>query len=53
MDIMKIIDKQEFIYFLRWLDDHRGWYANEIISVVERPSGYQKQFNEYMEEKNA
>lgn len=49
MDIMKIIDSDEFIFFLRWLDQDHNWTASEIISVVERPSGYQKEYDQYLE----
>tara|TARA_Y100000401_G_C8242265_1_gene183675 strand:+ start:291 stop:467 length:177 start_codon:yes stop_codon:yes gene_type:complete len=51
MDIMKIVDNSEFIFFLRWLADWHNWTASEIISVVERPSGYQKHYDEYLEHK--
>ena len=49
MDIMKIIDKSEFIFFLTWLAEERNWNASEIISVVQRPSGYQKEYDQYLE----
>ena len=49
MDIMKIIDKSEFIFFLTWLAEERDWNASEIISVVQRPSGYQKEYDRYLE----
>ena len=49
MDIMKIIDKSEFIFFLTWLAEERDWNAREIISVVQRPSGYQKEYDRYLE----
>jgi hypothetical protein len=49
VDILKYIDNSEFIWFLRWLDEEHNWSASEIISVVQRPSGYQKQFTEYMQ----
>ena len=50
-DIMKIIDNDEFIFFLSWLDEWNNWEAREIISVVQRPSGYQKEYDEYLEYK--
>ncbi len=49
MNIMKEVDNYNFIFFLQWLDEIKGWEAREIISVVERPSGYQKEFDEYLE----
>ena len=51
MDIMKIINDDEFIFFLRWLADWHNWTGSEIISVVERPSGYQQHYDEYLEYK--
>jgi|TARA_R100000479_G_C6261626_1_gene156173 hypothetical protein len=52
MDIMKIIDSERFIFFLRWLVEERNWEASEIIGVVERPNGYQKYYDQYLEEQN-
>lgn len=52
MDIMKIIDSDRFIFFLTWLAEERNWNASEIISVVQRPNGYQKYYNQYLEEQN-
>ena len=49
MDIMKIIEKSEFIFFLTWLAEERDWDARSIISVVQRPSGYQKEYDQYLE----
>ena len=49
MDIMKLIDKSEFIFFLTWLAEERDWDARSIISVVQRPSGYQKEYDQYLE----
>ena len=49
MDIMKIIDKSEFILFLTCLAEERDWDARSIISVVQRPSGYQKEYDQYLE----
>tara|TARA_Y100000401_G_scaffold38325_1_gene28920 strand:+ start:15711 stop:15881 length:171 start_codon:yes stop_codon:yes gene_type:complete len=51
MDIMKIINQSEFIFFLKWLDEWENWSASEIISVVERPSGYQKEYDSYLQYK--
>lgn len=51
MDIMKIINDDEFIFFLRWLVDDHNWTGSEIISIVERPSGYQKHYDEYLDYK--
>jgi hypothetical protein len=50
MDIMKQVNNYNFIFFLQWLDESRGWEAREIISVVEKPNKYQKEFDEYIEE---
>ena len=52
MDIMNIIDSERFIFFLRWLADELGWEASEIIGVVERPNGYQKWYDLYLEDKD-
>ena len=49
MGIMKIIDNDEFIFFLTWLAEERDWDARSIISVVQRPSGYQKEYDQYLE----
>ena len=46
-DIMKIIDNDEFIFFLSWLDEWNNWEAREIISVVQSASGYQKEYDAY------
>jgi len=53
MDIMKIIDTDRFIFFLTWLVDEKNWEASEIISVVQRPNGYQKYYDQYLEEQDA
>jgi len=52
MDIMKIIDTGRFIFFLTWLAEEKDWNAREIISVVQRPNGYQKQYDQYLEEQD-
>ena len=52
MDIMKIIDKSEFIFFLTWLAEEKDWNASGIISVVQRPNGYQKEYDQYLEEQD-
>lgn len=48
MDIMKICNGYQFIFFLQWLDQERNWSASAIISVVEKPNKYQKEFDEYL-----
>tara|TARA_Y100001963_G_C6741116_1_gene429023 strand:+ start:1026 stop:1187 length:162 start_codon:yes stop_codon:yes gene_type:complete len=48
---MKICNGYKFIFFLQWLDQERNWNASEIISVVEKPNKYQKEFDEYTKEK--
>jgi hypothetical protein len=49
-DIMKIIDNDEFIFFLIWLAEEQDWNAREIISVVEKPYSYQNTFDKYKKE---
>ena len=51
MDIMNKVDTDTFIFFLRWLDEEKGWNASVIIDVVEKPNKYNREFNIYLEEK--
>ena len=50
MDIMNKVDTDTFIFFLRWLDEEKGWNASVIIDVVEKPNKYNREFNIYLEE---
>ena len=39
-----------FLHFINWLADEKDWSGSEICSVVGRPSGYKKQFNQFITE---
>jgi hypothetical protein len=44
------VDSDEFIFFITWLAEDRNWTASEIVSVVQRPNGYYKEYMEYKSE---
>ena len=50
MGIMERLNSYQFIFFLRWLDEEKGWNASVIIDVVEKPYKYNQEFNIYLEE---
>ena len=39
-----------FIHFINWLADEKDWSGSEICSVVGRPSGYKKEYEQFITE---
>ena len=52
MGIMDIIDNDEFIFFLQWLDEEHNWSASDIIDVVQSPHKYRKKYQEWVRGNN-
>ena len=52
MEIIDIVDKEEFIFFLQWLEEEWGWDASEIIDVVQSPHKYRKKYQEWVRGNN-
>ena len=47
MGIMDIVDNDEFIFFLQWLDEEHNWSASDVIDVVQSPHKYRKKYQEW------
>ena len=43
-------DSDKFRWFLVWLDEEKNWKASVIISVVEKPFKFQREFNIFLKE---
>ena len=50
MDIMNVLNSSTFVFSLRWLDEEKNWKASVIISVVEKPFKFQREFNIFLKE---
>ena len=53
MKKIPLITGDDFISFLYWLDTEKGYHTtHDIIPVVEKPWKWQKEYEEYLEERD-